>query len=125
MRSIKSSNTSPERALGSTIRRLGYRFRKNCGELPGKPDFVLSRFRSVVFVHGCFWHGHRCKRGARVPKTNVEYWTEKISRNRIRDVRTRIRLRKLGWRVFTVWECQLKSESTIERKLKDFLPVVR
>jgi len=79
----------------------------------------------VVFVHGCFWHGHRCKRGARVPKTNVEYWTEKISRNRIRDVRTRIRLRKLGWRVFTVWECQLKSESTIERKLKDFLPVVR
>ncbi len=121
MRAVKSQDTSPERTVRTLVHRLGYRFSLNRDDLPGKPDLAFPRLRTTVFVHGCFWHGHNCRRGARVPKTNVEYWTLKVSRNRARDCRIRAALRKLGWRVLTVWECQLKNEIAVRRRIATFL----
>ena len=109
MRAVKSTNTKPEVALRKALFALGYRYRLNVKGLPGKPDIVLPKYRTVIFVHGCFWHGHRCKRGARVPKSNTEYWIEKIARNKLRDRKNRAALEQLGWRVITLWECSLKT----------------
>ena len=108
MRAVKSSNTKPETALRKALFALGYRYRLNVKTLPGKPDIVFPKYKTVIFVHGCFWHGHDCKRGARVPKTNRAYWTDKIARNKARDARNAEALKALGWRVITVWECELK-----------------
>ena len=108
MRAVKSSNTKPEIALRKALFALGYRYRLNVKTLPGKPDLVFAKHRTVIFVHGCFWHGHDCKRGRRVPKTNRDYWTAKIARNRARDEKNEAALAALGWRVITVWECELK-----------------
>lgn len=121
MRAVKSRDTSPERMVRRLVHRLGYRFSLNRDDLPGKPDLAFPKLRSVLFVHGCFWHGHTCRRGARLPKTNVEYWALKVSRNRARDCRIRAALRKLGWRVLTVWECQLKNEVAARRRIGTFL----
>lgn len=105
---IRSKNTKPEIILRSLIHREGYRFRLHKKNLPGKPDLVLKKYSTVIFVHGCFWHHHKnCKR-ANIPKTNQDYWTPKIHRNLNRDKLNRSRLRRLGWKVVTVWECQLK-----------------
>src|SRR5208282_3875316 len=120
MRAVKSRHTSPERAVRSLVHGLGYRFSLKRDDLPGKPDIAFPRLRSTVFVHGCFWHGHKCRRGARIPKTNVEYWTLKVSRNRARDLRVRAALRKLRRRVLTVWECQLKNEAIVRRRVATF-----
>lgn len=107
MRAVKSENTGPERALRSLLHRMGFRFRLHRVDLPGKPDLVLPKWRVCLFVHGCFWHGHDCARGDRVPKENREYWLAKVGKNRARDSRVRRELRRLGWRVVTVWECRL------------------
>ena len=109
MRAVKSSDTKPELALRKALHALGYRYRLHVKDLPGKPDLVFPKYRTVIFVHGCFWHGHACKRGARVPKSNVDYWVEKIARNKARDRKNAAALRKLGWRVITLWECKLKT----------------
>ncbi len=109
MRAVKGENTKPEIALRKALHRLGYRYRLNVKDLPGKPDLVFPKHRAVIFVHGCFWHGHGCKRGKRVPKTNRAYWTEKIARNKARDKKNAAALRRLGWRVITIWECRLKT----------------
>lgn len=109
MRAVKSSNTKPELALRKALHALGYRYRLYVKDLPGKPDLVFPKYRTVIFVHGCFWHGHACKRGARTPKSNVDYWVEKIARNKARDRKNAAALRKLGWGVITLWECQLKT----------------
>lgn len=109
MRAVKSSNTKPEIALRKALFALGYRYRINAKGLPGKPDIVFPKYKTVIFVHGCFWHGHDCKRGSRIPKTNRAYWTEKIARNKARDIKNADALSKLGWRVITLWECELKS----------------
>jgi DNA mismatch endonuclease, patch repair protein len=111
MRAVKSGDTQPELRLRSLLHRLGFRFRLHRADLPGKPDLVLPRWGVCIFVHGCFWHGHGCARGKRVPKTNREYWVGKVGRNRARDRRVRRELEKLGWRVITVWECVLKTLS--------------
>ncbi len=108
MRAVKSTDTKPEIAVRKALHALGYRYRLNVKTLPGKPDLVFPKHRAVIFVHGCFWHGHSCKRGKRVPKTNTAYWTEKIARNKARDKKNTAALKKLGWRVITVWECELK-----------------
>lgn len=108
MARVRTINTAPELTLQSILRSLGIRFRTHLAHIAGSPDLVFSRRRRVIFVHGCFWHGHHCARGARVPKTNAEYWLEKIDRNRRRDRATLRELRKAGWWVLTVWECQLK-----------------
>jgi len=107
MRAVKSTNTKPEIALRKALHRVGFRYRLNAKDLPGKPDLVFPKYGAVIFVHGCFWHGHRCKRGKRVPKTNRAYWTEKIARNKARDKKHKAALKRLGWRVITVWECAL------------------
>lgn len=109
MRAVKSDNTKPEIALRKALFAIGYRYRLNVKTLPGKPDIVFAKYRTAIFVHGCFWHGHQCKRGKRVPKTNRAYWTEKIARNKARDRKNVAALRKLGWRVVTVWECKIKT----------------
>lgn len=107
MRAVKSRDTGPETTLRKKLFALGYRYRINVRDLPGKPDIVLPRHRTVIFVHGCFWHGHACKRGARQPKQNAQYWAEKIARNQARDKKNAAALKALGWRVITVWECEI------------------
>ncbi|MAW80049.1 MAG: very short patch repair endonuclease [Parvularcula sp.] len=108
MRPVKGRDTKPEVALRKKLHALGFRYRLNVKDLPGKPDLVFPKHKTVVFVHGCFWHGHRCKRGNRQPKQNADYWKEKIARNKARDKKNAKELEKLGWRVITVWECELK-----------------
>lgn len=109
MRAVKGKNTGPEIELRKKLFATGLRYRLNVNTLPGKPDLVFAKHRTVVFVHGCFWHGHSCKRGARAPKQNAAYWKEKITRNKQRDKTNAAELEKLGWRVVTVWECEIKS----------------
>jgi DNA mismatch endonuclease (patch repair protein) len=106
MRRIKSKNTRPELLLRSALHRAGYRFRIHRVDLPGSPDIVMPGRRAVVFVHGCFWHGHTCHL-FRVPKTRTEFWLSKIARNRSRDRQAADRLRSLGWSVVVVWQCEL------------------
>lgn len=108
MRAVKGRDTKPEVALRKKLHALGFRYRLNVEDLPGKPDLVFPKYKTAVFVHGCFWHGHRCKRGSRQPKQNADYWKEKIARNKARDKKNAKELEKLGWRVITVWECELK-----------------
>jgi len=92
---------------------LGFRFRLHSKGLPGKPDIVLPRYKTVIFVHGCFWHRHRGCKVATTPKTNTEFWVEKFDRNVVRDERTREQLEGLGWRVIVVWECELRSANQV------------
>lgn len=120
MRAVKSTNTTPELAVQKLVRGLGYRLRMNVAKLPGKPDIVVSKAKAVIFVHGCFWHGHLCRRGNRPPKNNAIYWSEKISRNRARDKVNQRVLRMKGWRVLTVWECQLNAKN-VSIKISKFL----
>ena len=121
MSRIKGRDTKPELLVRSTAHRLGLRFRLHDKRLAGKPDLVLPKHRTVIFVHGCFWHGHDCPRGARTPKANREYWTAKVARNAARDARTAAELTAAGWRVETIWECELKDEAALERRLTALL----
>jgi DNA mismatch endonuclease (patch repair protein) len=108
MSTIRSKDTKPEMAVRSYLHARGLRYRLHDRALPGKPDLVFKSRGVAVFVHGCFWHGHENCRRARLPETTTEYWISKISGNRKRDRLVAGRLRRLGWRVLTVWECQLK-----------------
>ncbi len=117
MRAVKSENTKPELALRKALFALGFRYRLNVKTLPGKPDLVFVKYKTVIFVHGCFWHGHDCKRGNRVPKSNTEYWRDKIARNKARDRKNASALRKLGWRVIALWECKLKDPDAAARNV--------
>lgn len=123
MRAVKSRDTAPERAVRAAVRALGYarRYRLNGAHLPGKPDLVFGALGKVVFVHGCFWHGHDCKRGARAPKGNAAYWQAKIARNRMRDGETARALKRDGWSALTVWECETRDAAALARKLGAFL----
>lgn len=109
MRRIKGRDTAPELAVRRILRAAGIGYRLGGCGLPGRPDVVMKGRRTAIFVHGCFWHGHDCARGARQPKTNAEYWIAKINRNRARDAAARTALEADGWRVVTVWECQMKT----------------
>ena len=110
MRRVKGRDTTPELKVRKALTRLGARYRLHRADLPGKPDIVLPGRRLAIFVHGCFWHGHDCARGARVPKQNRDYWLEKVAKNRARDAAHREALAGKGWRVETIWECELKDE---------------
>jgi DNA mismatch endonuclease (patch repair protein) len=121
MRSVKAKDTGPELAVRKALTRLGARYRLHRKDLPGKPDVVLPGRRLAIFVHGCFWHGHDCARGSRVPKTNVAYWTAKVGRNVARDAASQEALRTLGWRVETLWECDLKDAAGLEARLRELL----
>lgn len=109
MRSVRQRDTLPEVRLRRALHRLGFRYRLGRRDLPGSPDIVFPRFKAVVFVHGCFWHGHDC-RFATVPKTRPEFWRAKFEANRQRDARVVRELAAAGWRVLTLWECALKSD---------------
>lgn len=122
MRRIKSKNTSSEIILRKIIRELGFTgYRLHRKDLPGKPDLSWPGRKLAIFLHGCFWHGHDCPRGARVPKSNTIYWQTKIEKNRQRDLLHESQLMEKGWSVLIVWECELKYKETLMQKLKDFL----
>ncbi|MDH3999106.1 MAG: very short patch repair endonuclease [Desulfuromonadales bacterium] len=121
MRQVKSKDTKPEMIVRKLAHSMGYRYRLHRKDLPGKPDLTFPSRKKIIFVHGCFWHGHTCKRGARMPATNVEYWTQKIARNKERDAKHLQELADLGWRVLTLWECELKDIAALERRLRGFL----
>ena len=114
MRRVKGRDTAPELKVRRILWRLGARYRLHRKDLPGKPDIVLPGRKLAIFVHGCFWHGHDCARGARVPKANRDYWLGKVGRNRARDEAARAALEAMDWRVLVVWECGLKDEAGLE-----------
>jgi DNA mismatch endonuclease Vsr len=121
MRRIRSRNTGPEMLVRRLLHQRGYRFRLHDRTLPGCPDIVLGSRKSVVFVHGCYWHQHsRCADG-HVPKSHLAYWKPKLERTRARDKLHRAQLKKLGWRCLVVWECQLSNESRLVEALESFL----
>ena len=118
MAKVHSKNTKPEKLLRSLLFKQGFRFRICQKNLPGKPDIVLKKYKTVIFVHGCFWHGHENCRNARIPKSNVEFWKNKISRNKERFEEVRALLTKLGWNIVVVWECELtknQQDKTLQR----------
>ena len=121
MQAVRSKNTAPEMYVRRLLHRRGYRYSLHREDLPGRPDIVFSSRRKVIFVHGCFWHGHNCRRGHRVPKSNTEYWTAKIARNRSRDIKTRKKLRTAGWSVLVLWECWLRDDVKTMARLERFL----
>ena len=119
MQSVRRERTTPEETLSLLLDREHLDFARNVETLPGKPDFVFDEIRLVVFVHGCFWHGHEhCRKGRSRPKSNRRYWREKIDRNKRRDHRVAGQLRRLGYGVFTVWECELREKRIPTRLAK-------
>lgn len=121
MRSVRGKDTRPELVVRQAAHRLGFRFRLHRRDLPGRPDLAFPGRRKVIFVHGCWWHGHDCKRGSRPARDNAGYWTAKIKRNVERDVVSTAALRELGWDVLVVWECELKDGVALEKRLQSFL----
>ena len=117
MRRVKGRDTAPELKLRKLLTRLGVRYRLHRKDLPGSPDIAMIGRRTAIFMHGCFWHGHDCKRGARQPKANAVYWLAKIGRNRTRDAETVAKLEAMGWRAVVVWECELKDEDVLRGRL--------
>jgi DNA mismatch endonuclease (patch repair protein) len=118
MRRVKSQDTDPERRVRKILTGLGLRYRLHRADLPGKPDIVLAGRRLVIFVHGCFWHGHDCARGARIPRQNQDYWLAKVARNRQRDHACQAALSSEGWRVAIVWECELRDRTALTGRLE-------
>ncbi|WP_306919474.1 MULTISPECIES: very short patch repair endonuclease [unclassified Arthrobacter] len=121
MAKIRSKNTKPEVRLRSLLHRAGYRFRLHERSLPGRPDLVFTARRKVIFVNGCFWHGHDCSVGSRLPKTNTDFWALKREKNQERDARQLRELESLGWSVLVVWECELPPNSPLDASLMSFL----
>lgn len=118
MSRIRGRDTQPELALRRALHASGLRYRLNVRELPGKPDLVFPRWSTVVFVHGCFWHWHKGCRIANIPQSNTDYWLAKFAANKRRDARAVRALRKLGWRVMVVWECQLSTARRVQTTAK-------
>lgn len=121
MSRIRSKNTGPELAVRRVVHAMGYRYRLHVRDIPGRPDLVFPRLRKIIFVHGCFWHMHSCPRGLVQPKTNAAFWDLKRRGNVARDrsiVRT---LRRAGWSILTVWECEVRRPDRLERRLRRFL----
>ena len=118
MSRISGKNTRPEKSVRSILHRMGLRFRIHRKDLPGKPDIVLTKFRTVVFVHGCFWHQHKRCKYANIPKTRTDFWKEKFYENKKRDLYNVRKLKKDNWKVLTVWECELHEVHKLENRLK-------
>ncbi|RQZ75946.1 DNA mismatch endonuclease Vsr [Burkholderia glumae] len=121
MSRIKGSNTKPELIVRSLIHRMGYRYRLHGKRLPGRPDLVFSKRRKVIFVHGCFWHRHEGCRLARLPKSRLDFWRPKLEANAERDKEVERRLSELGWKVLTIWECEVKDEVALTLRVRAFL----
>lgn len=124
MAAIRGKNTKPEMRVRSLLHSLGYRFRLHRKGLPGKPDIVLTKYRTAVFVHGCFWHCHHCRYGRVVPATRAEFWAQKRRSNVERDERMQRELEALGWRVLTIWECETRTIEALETRLKADLSIM-
>jgi len=122
MRSVGTEDTGPELIVRSATHRLGFRFRLHDRKLPGKPDLVLPRWRTVIFVHGCFWHRHEDCKKATTPRSNVDFWKKKFSANITRDVRNREELQRQGWRIVVVWQCEVPSLDAAVQLLRRRLP---
>lgn len=116
MAAVRSSDTTPEKAVRSMLHAMGLRFRLHRRDLPGTPDIVLAKHSTVVLVHGCFWHGHNCPRG-KSPATRPDFWLPKLARNKVRDAEQARELKTLGWRVLTVWECELKDTRSLAKRM--------
>ena len=121
MSRIRSENTHPEMIVRREAHRLGYRYRLHDARLPGCPDLVFPKRRKVILVHGCFWHRHSCRAGRVVPVSNRRYWVAKLTRNHKRDLEVRRRLRRSGWTILVIWECELKDPRDFVKKLRSFL----
>ncbi|MDX8410390.1 MAG: DNA mismatch endonuclease Vsr [Mariprofundaceae bacterium] len=121
MRRVKSENTKPEMRVRRLAHAMGYRFRLHCAYLPGKPDLVFPGLGKVIFVHGCFWHGHDCPAGRKRPKSNIEYWQNKLGRNRLRDEENIAKLEAMNWGVLIIWECMTRDAQGLHQRLAEFL----
>ena len=118
MSSVRQQDTKPEKLVRSILHRLGFRFRKNVSSIAGKPDIVLPKYKTIIFVHGCFWHQHEnCRKAAR-PTSNTEFWNTKLDKNVKRDKQTVKELKSLGWNVLTVWTCEMRDKELLIEKLK-------
>lgn len=124
MSGIKGKNTKPELLLRSALHKLGYRYRLHVKELPGKPDLVLPKHKTVIFVHGCFWHQHPGCKYAYMPKSNIDFWQKKLAGNTERDKKHHSQLLATGWNVVTIWECEIKNllENTAQLTAKILPP---
>ena len=125
MSRIRGRDTKPELAVRSLLHGMGYRFRLKNAELPGKPDIILSRYKTVIFVHGCFWHRHKGCRYAYNPKSKVEFWQHKFESNVRRDQQVAEQVRKLGWHLLTLWECEINNTQTFKEKIKVFFSDIK
>ena len=121
MRAVGSKDTSPEMRVRKLVHSMGYRYALHAANLPGKPDLVFVSRRKIIFVHGCFWHKHSCRHGSISPATNSDYWNAKRDRNAQRDREHLRALRRSGWKVLVLWECQTKDSDSVRRKLEVFL----
>jgi DNA mismatch endonuclease (patch repair protein) len=120
MAKVRSKNTQPEMTVRHLVHALGYRYRLHVEQLPGTPDLVFPRLRKIINVSGCFWHMHTCG-ACRIPTSRRTYWTAKLRRNRTRDVANNRKLRRLQWKLLTVWECELKNIQKLSRRIEQFL----
>lgn len=118
---IRSKDTKPEITVRKILHRLGYRFRLHRNDLPGQPDITLKKYKTVIFVHGCFWHGHTCKKGETLPKTNVSFWQHKIKGNQERDKRVLRELTILGWHPCIIWECEIHNNTRLTERILECL----
>ena len=116
MSRVGSYDTGPEIVVRKILHSLGYRFRLHRRDLPGVPDITLPKYRTIIFVHGCFWHGHRCRKGKR-PSSNIAFWNKKLDKNNRRDREAKKTLQLGGWIVMTIWECQLKKPELLKKRL--------
>lgn len=121
MARVKSKDTGPEKAVRRQVFSLGYRYRLHVAELPGKPDMVFHGRHKVIFINGCFWHGHHCRAGQNRPASNVAYWSAKLERNAARDVKNLAALKSQGWKALVVWECETQNKAKLEKRVVNFL----
>ncbi len=121
MRRVRSTDTTPEMVVRKLAHSLGFRYRLHRKDLPGNPDLVFPSKRKIIFVHGCFWHGHECRRGNRIPKENRTYWIGKIQANVERDRKHMAALSAAGWKVLILWECEIRDKTALKETISEFL----
>lgn len=121
MARVRSTNSRPELFVRGLVFALGYRYRLHANDLPGRPDIAFRKLRKVIFVHGCFWHRHTACALARLPKSRLDFWVPKLEGNRKRDEKNKRALRRQGWKVLTIWECQLKNSERVGARIRRFL----
>jgi DNA mismatch endonuclease (patch repair protein) len=121
MAKVKNKNTKPELLVRSLLHRMGYRFRIHRKDLPGNPDITLPKYKAVIFVHGCFWHGHEGCPKAKRPQSNMEFWDEKLNENIDRDKKVVYELERMGWRVLVIWTCEINDVDALSQRVESFM----